>query len=320
MSRRALVTGGSGFIGHHLISALDQRGWSVTNLDHREPVAGTPSDLRLGDVRDSEAVDAAARGSDLIVHLASVVGVRAYLRSPIDVIDTTVLGARNVLAAAARSGARVVLMSTSEVFGKNPAVPWDDAGDRVLGSTELDRWSYGSAKGTAEHLAFGWHREHGVDVVVVRPFNVYGPHQRPDFVIPAAVHHVLNGRPVPLYDGGRQTRCFTEVSDLVRGVIAAADSNRATGMAFNIGSTIEVSVRDAIRVIGEVSGLPVRVDEIDTADLLGRSYEDLERRAPSVERAVELLGWSATVSLPEGALRMVRWAEDHPEWLALPTD
>ncbi|MFE5245515.1 MULTISPECIES: NAD-dependent epimerase/dehydratase family protein [unclassified Streptomyces] len=317
--QRVLVTGGTGFVGHHLVERLRERGDEVTVFDVTAPGGAPRPGVRTveGDLRDTAALERAGRGVDVVYHLAAVVGVDQYLSRPLDVIDINFSGTRNVLDIAARAGAKVVLASTSEVFGKNPAVPWREDGDRVLGPTTSDRWSYASSKALAEHLTFAFARQHGLDARIVRYFNVYGPRQRPAYVVSRSVHRALNGRPLVVYDGGRQTRCFTYVDDAVTGTIRAADEPAAAGEVFNIGSMVET---DMGTVVGLVAGLTGRtaVVHVDTAAALGQSYEDLGRRVPDNTKAGKVLDWRPETSLRDGLARTIEWARASDWWLALP--
>ncbi len=313
-----LVTGGAGFIGHHLVQRLRDRGDEVTVYDVATPAGGGHDGVRYveGDLRDAAALGRAAGGSDVVYHLAAVVGVDQYLARPLDVIDVTLTGTRNALEAAARAGARVVLSSTSEVFGKNPAVPWAEDSDRVLGPTSLDRWSYSSSKALAEHVTFAFARQSGLDARIVRYFNVYGPRQRPAYVISRSVHRAVHGLPLVVYDKGEQTRCFTFVDDAVEGTIRAGDHAAAAGEVFNIGSTVETTVGDAVRQIAALTGSAIV--EVDTAEKLGASYQDLARRVPDNAKAGRVLGWHPGTSLRDGLGRTVDWARTSGWWLGLP--
>ncbi|WP_326695944.1 NAD-dependent epimerase/dehydratase family protein [Streptomyces sp. NBC_01754] len=317
--RRVLVTGGSGFLGHHLVERLRDRGDEVTVFDVSAPRRAACAGVRFveGDLRDEAALEGAGRGAEVVYHLAAVVGVDQYLARPLDVVDINFSGTRNVLGVAARAGAKVVLASTSEVFGKNPAVPWREDGDRVLGPTTSDRWSYSSSKALAEHLTFAFARRHGLDATVVRYFNVYGPRQRPAYVVSRSVHRALNGRPLVVYDGGRQTRCFTFVDDAVTGTIRAADEPAASGEVFNIGSMAETSVGTVVGLVAELTGTTSVVD-VDTTAALGESYEDLGRRVPDNAKAARVLGWRPETSLRDGLVRTIEWARASDWWLALP--
>jgi dTDP-alpha-D-glucuronic acid decarboxylase len=321
---RAVVTGGSGFMGSHLTEALISRGDDVTVLD----TAPAPAYLRMardharhveGDIRQPESVARAITADvDVVYHLASVVGVDQYLTRPLDVIEINVTGTRNVLDLALRAGAKVVLASTSEVFGKNPQVPWAEDADRVLGPTTTDRWTYSSSKALAEHLTLAFARQHGLAATIVRYFNVYGPRQRPAFVISRSVHRALNGIPPVVYDGGAQTRCFTYVDDAVDGTVRAAAEPGAAGDVFNIGSTTEITVAEAVGLIAELTGFGPHVTPVDTSEKLSASYEDLPRRIPDTAKARAVLGWACDTSLRTGLTKTIGWAADSPWWLALP--
>ncbi|HEX6873390.1 MAG TPA: NAD-dependent epimerase/dehydratase family protein [Micromonosporaceae bacterium] len=321
---RVVVTGGSGFIGSHLVESLINRGQDVTVFDgaplpDHQRLARAHANHVAGDIRDTDQLARAiTNGVDVVYHLAAVVGVDQYLARPLDVIDINLTGTRNVLELAARAGARVVVASTSEVFGKNPAVPWREDGDRVLGPTTADRWAYSSSKALSEHLTFAFARQHGLEATVVRYFNVYGPRQRPAYIVSRSVHRALNGRPPVVYDQGRQTRCFTFVADAVEGTILAAGSPDATGEAFNIGSMRETTVGEAVTLITQLAGLATEAIDVDTAAVLGPAYQDLQRRVPDNTKARTVLGWASDTSLTDGLTRTIEWARANPWWLAQP--
>jgi len=271
------------------------------------------------DIRDREQLAAVIRpGADTVYHMAAVVGVDLYLSRPLDVIDTNFSGTRNVLELAAKAGSRVVVASTSEIFGKNPAVPWPEDADRVLGPTTADRWVYSSSKALAEHMTFAFGRQHGLEATVVRYFNVYGPRQRPAYLVSRSVHRVLNGRPPIVYDQGGQTRCFTYVTDAIRGTMLAGDSPEATGEAFNIGSTDETTIEAVVRLVTELAGSGDAAIGVQTADKLGPAYQDLRHRIPDTTKARTALGWKCETTLREGLMKSIEWARVSPWWLALP--
>lgn len=324
MNMRAVVTGGCGFIGSHLVEKLVGRGDDVTVFDNSPPpepqwLARNGVRHVAGDVLDREALATAIKpGVDVVFHLAAVVGVDRYLARPLDVIDTNFDGTRNVLDLAERANARVVLTSTSEVFGKNPSVPWQEDDDRVLGSTAADRWAYSSSKALAEHLTFAFVRQRGVAATIVRYFNAYGPRQRPGFVASRSVHRALNGRPLVIYDGGGQTRCFTYVDDAIEATLQAAEHPAAIGHAFNIGSMVETTVAELADLVRELVGTTVPTATIDSNTTFGRSYEDLTRRIPDTYKARQLLGWRCETSLRDGLAKTIEWARANPWWLGLP--
>jgi nucleoside-diphosphate-sugar epimerase len=319
---RAVVTGGCGFIGAHLAGALVQRGDDVTIVDNVEPPAqlawlSENVTFAAADMRDRDALANVIKpGVDIVYHLASVVGVDRYLSRPLDVIDINYGGTRNVLDLVAQTETAVLVASTSEVFGKNPAVPWPEDGDRVLGSTGAERWSYSTSKALAEHMTFAFVAQRGVRATIVRYFNVYGPGQRPAYLISRSIHRALNGNPLVVYDGGEQTRCFTYVDDAVEGTLAATAS--AERGAFNIGSTDEITVARAVRTVAELTGSAVSAKPVDTRVALGPSYEDLMRRVPDTAKARRVLGWTCRTSFHDGLARTIEWARNNPWWLAMP--
>jgi UDP-glucose 4-epimerase len=319
---RTVVTGGSGFVGSHLVERLLERGDEVTVFDGAppsEPRAREHARFVEGDVRDTaKLAEAIGPGVDVVYHLAAVVGVDQYLARPMDVIDINFTGTRNVLDLANRTGSKVVLSSTSEVFGKNPAVPWREDDDRVLGPTSADRWSYSTGKALAEHLTFAFARQHGLEATIVRYFNVYGPRQRPAYIVSRSIHRALNQRPMVVYDGGVQTRCFTYIDDAIDGTILAATRPEAAGESFNIGSMTETTIGDVVGLVAELTGSDAPDVQVDTGERLGPAYEDLSRRVPDNTKARERLGWTCATDLRDGLIKTIEWARSSPWWLGLP--
>jgi nucleoside-diphosphate-sugar epimerase len=324
-----VVTGGYGFIGSHLVSALLDRGDTVTVFDYAKNTRDTSIDFDRrtnfhfvqGDVTDLAALEQALTpGVDTVYHLAAVVGVSNYMNDPLRVLDVNVIGTRNVLELSNRHGVRVVFASTSEVFGKNPNPPFAEDDDRVLGSTRTARWSYSTSKGMAEHLVFAMHAAYGLPVTVVRYFNVYGPRQNPIFVVSQTVHRILNDRRPLLYDSGDQTRCFTYVDDAVAGTLLAADNDAAIGQAFNIGSMTETSMREVIDLAIKIADVDsvAEAEAVDTAERYGNRYEDIPRRIPDSTKAQRELGWRLTVDVAEGIRRTIDWAQANSWYLKEP--
>jgi dTDP-alpha-D-glucuronic acid decarboxylase len=322
---RVLITGGAGFIGSHLVEALVDRAVEVVVYDQLpwervRNLANVRHCIRYvqGDIRDERALGELIDGGlSCIYHLASIVGVRHYVADPLAVVDVIVGGTRGVLGLARRHGVKTVIASTSEVFGKNPAVPWEEEADRVLGSTTVDRWSYASAKGVCEHMAFALARL-GHPVGVVRFFNAYGPRQAPDYVISQTIWKVLRGEPPLLYDGGAQTRCFTYVEDIVQGVMTVGGCDEANGQSFNLGNPVETSVQHVVEQIIDLAGADVLMTPFETELEYGDRYEDIPRRVPSVGRAAHILGWRARTPLEEGLAKTIGWARANQWWLEIP--
>jgi len=323
-----VVTGGYGFIGSHLVSALLNRGDSVTIFDSARNTRDTSIDFDRydkfryvqGDVTDLAGLEQAlVPGVDTVFHLAAVVGVKNYMDDPLRVLDVNVTGTRNVLELSHRHGTRVVFASTSEVFGKNPNPPFAEDDDRVLGSTRTARWSYSTSKGMAEHLVFAMHAAYELPVTVVRYFNVYGPRQNPIFVVSQTIHRILNGYKPLLYDSGEQTRCFTFVDDAIAGTLLAADNSAAIGQAYNIGSMTETSMRDVVDLAIKTANVDsvTEAEAVDTVARYGGRYEDIPRRIPNSTKAQQELGWRLHVDVDEGIRRTIEWARANPWYLEL---
>jgi len=307
MTGDVLLTGGAGFIGGHLAERLDADGHRVRVLDRREPLTAPMSDWVEGDVRDAAAIERAAAGASMIIHLASVVGVDALLADPVEAIDVAVNGTMRVLEAAGRADVPVVHLSTSEVLGINPDVPWAEGADRVLGSSLADRWSYGTAKATAEHLVLAWSRSRRLPATIVRPFNVYGPRQEPRFVVASMVDAAISGGPIVVDGDGSQTRCFSYVDDVVEGLVRVAAAPGRVPI-LHLGSEDERSVLELAKLVRDAVGGDAAVTFRSTGDRWGAMEPDIARRIPDTSLAQAVFGWRATTSLSEGLRRVVDWA------------
>jgi len=322
-----MVTGAAGFVGSHLIERLLGMGQTVHGLDlapleaarNLDAVKDHPNFHYLqGDIRDETVIRAFFRPeAGLVYHLASVVGVRRYMQDPLSLIDIAIIGTRHLIELCARHDVRMLFTSTSEVYGRNPAVPWAEDGDRVLGATSVDRWSYAASKGVCEQMLYGVRRKTGLPFSIVRFFNVYGPRQTPIYVVSQTVQRVLNGERPDLYDGGTQTRCLTYVADAIEGTILAATKPEAIGEAFNIGNAAENTMAEVVAMTLEAAGSDLEPIAVDTREKYGAVYEDIGRRVPAVEKAERLLGWKAATPAREGIAKTVAWARETPWWLAL---
>jgi dTDP-alpha-D-glucuronic acid decarboxylase len=326
-SQVVMVTGAAGFVGSHLIERLLALGHTVHGLDiaplegarNLEAVKDHPNfHYMQGDIRDQGTIEAFFRPeAGVLYHLASVVGVRRYMEDPLSLIDIAIIGTRHLIALSDLHGVRILFTSTSEVYGRNPAVPWREDDDRVLGATSVDRWSYAASKGVCEQMLYGVHRKTGLPFSIVRFFNVYGPRQTPIYVVSQTVQRVLNGERPDLYDGGGQTRCLTYVEDAIEGVIAAATKPEAIGQVFNIGSATENSMAEVVGMVLEAAGSDLEPVPVDTREKYGAVYEDIGRRVPAVEKAAQLIGWKAATPAKEGIARTVAWARATPWYLEL---
>jgi UDP-glucose 4-epimerase len=326
-SEVVMVTGAAGFVGSFLVERLLALGHTVHGLDiaplegarNLEAVRDHPR-LRYmqGDIRDEATIRAFFRPeASVLYHLASVVGVRRYMEDPLSLIDIAIIGTRHLIALCVEHDVRILFTSTSEVYGRNPAVPWREEDDRVLGATSVDRWSYAASKGVCEQMLYGVHRRTGLPFSIVRFFNVYGPRQAPIYVVSQTVQRVLRGVRPDLYDGGQQTRCLTFVEDAVEGVIAAATRPEAVGEVFNIGNATEMTMAEVVGMVLAAAGSGLTPVAVDTREKYGAVYEDIGRRVPAVEKAARVLGWRATTPAREGIARTVAWARATPWYLEL---
>ncbi len=312
---KVLITGGAGFIGSHLADAFLGRGDEVTILD-------VASDLKvrhhLGDprfryVRDSimnrEIVEGLVSWSDLVYHLAAVVGVEHYVGDPYQVLNVNVNGTQAVLNVAFKAGKKVVFSSSSEVYGRSLSIPFREEGDRVLGSTRIDRWCYSTSKAVGEHFCFAFHKL-GLPVVVLRYFNVYGPRlDRADVgrVISIFLGQLIRGAPVTVIGDGGQTRCFTYVEDAVRATVAAGLADEAVGRIINIGTDAEVSVRSLAELMIRLWGSRSPITFVPQESVYGHSYEDIPRRVPDLQLMKKILRVAPQVPLEEGLKRTIEW-------------
>ena len=317
---KVLVTGGCGFLGSHLCEALLERGEEVFALDSGgtakiRHLIGHP---RLRVVRDSvmsnDIVDSLIAQVDLVYHLAAVVGVEHYVGDPYEVLNVNVNGTQNVLKVAFKYGKKVVFSSTSEVYGRNPKLPWTEGDDRVLGSTQIDRWCYSTSKAVGEHFCFAYHHL-GLPVTVVRYFNIYGPRlDKLDVgrIITIFMGQLLRNEPLTVIGDGRQTRCFTYVDDAIRATVQAGILPGTSGQVFNIGTAVETSILDLAKLMLEISGSKSEIRFVSKEEIYGMSYEDILRRVTDNTRMREVLGVSDEVPLREGLARTIDWFRAQP--------
>lgn len=308
MGRQFLVTGGGGFIGSHLTAALLGRGEAVTVLDdlstgraaNLEPVRDHPG-LRFvrGSVLDELIVDELVHECDVVVHLAAAVGVELIVDRPLRSFTTNIRGTELVLRAAHRYRRRILLASSSEVYGKNDNGRLCETDDRVIGAPTVSRWGYSVAKAVDEVLAFTYHRERGLPATVVRLFNTVGPRQSAAYgmVIPRLVGQAVAGEPLTVHGDGQQTRCFCHVADVVDALLRLLGDARSVGEVFNIGSEEEVSILELARRIRTRAGSSSDITLVPYELAYGEGFEDMRRRVPDTTRIRTLTGWVPTRDL-----------------------
>ena len=308
---RVLVTGGAGFIGSHLVDALLARGdevWALDDLStgslkNLSGVITNPScHFVEGSVMDAAVVDPLVAQVDEVFHLAAAVGVKFVLDNPLRSLLTNIRGTEVVLEAAHQNGnKKVVLFSSSEVYGKGASIPFRESDDRLLGPTSVLRWSYAASKAVDEFLALGYFHERRLPVVVVRCFNTCGPRQSPHYgmVIPRFVERALSNDPILVYGDGLQSRCFSSVHDVVRGVLMLAEEPKAYGEVFNIGTMEEVSVAELARRIKTLTNSRSEIEQVEYEAIYGSRFEDMQRRVPDLAKINALVGYTPEVTLDQ---------------------
>jgi UDP-glucose 4-epimerase len=315
---KALVTGGAGFIGSQLTEALVHAGHEVTVIDdlstgRREnlgALAGHPA-LRThwASVLEEERLQDFVDEADVVYHLAAAVGVRLILERPVETIETNILGTDRVLRAAAKGQKRVLIASTSEVYGKNDRVPLREGDDGVFGPTTKSRWSYACSKAIDEFLGLAYWRDRAVPVVIVRYFNTIGPRQigRYGMVVPRFVRQALAGEPITVYGDGEQTRSFTDVADAVRATIALSVHPAAAGEVFNIGSGVEVTINHLAIRVKALTASASDIVHLPYESAYEQGFEDLPRRVPDVTKLRQTLGWAPDIGLDESLARVIAY-------------
>ena len=307
---KVLVTGGAGFIGSHLVEALLARGDEVVVLDNLATgrranlgvALGNPRfALTVGDVREPESVRRISRDVDVVYHLAAHVGVRQIVGHALESLLNNVQGSMVVLEEAARRGVRTVLFSSSEVYGKGVGEPLQEDGDLGIGAPSVLRWSYAAGKAVDEALAMAYHADRGLPVTVVRCFNTCGPRQtdRYGMVVPTFVRQALSGAPITVHDDGHQSRCFSYVGDVVRGVLMLEQAPAAIGEVFNVGNHEEVTILDLAHRVLRLAESASRVVHVPYEHAFEEPFEDIRKRVPSLEKIRAFVGYEPRVSLDE---------------------
>ena len=312
---RVLLTGGAGFVGSHLADALIAQGHSVTVIDDLSTGSldnlahlGSHSALRVSidSVMNEPVMADLIAEADVVFHLAAAVGVKLIVEAPVRTIETNVQGTEIVLRQAARHGKLTVIFSTSEVYGKSTAVPFSEDADLVMGPTPKHRWAYACSKAIDEFLALAYYKERALPVIIVRLFNTVGPRQtgRYGMVIPNFVRQALVGEPITVFGDGTQTRSFTFVGDVVRGLVALMQTPAAIGQVVNIGNNQEVSIMELAQRIKTATASRSDIVLIPYDQAYEAGFEDMPRRVPDLTRIAGLVGYAPTMDL-DGILAQV---------------
>lgn len=315
---KILITGGAGFIGSHLADAFLKNGDEVFALDLSTDlkIRHNLSNKKFHYIRESifneQMLESLVFKCDLIYHLAAVVGVEHYVGDPYQVLNVNINGTQSVLRLAYKHQKKIVFSSTSEVYGRNPKVPFKEDDDRVLGSTQIDRWCYSTSKAAGEHFCFAYSKM-GLPVVVTRYFNVYGPRlDKIDVgrVITIFMGQILRGKDISVIGDGKQTRCFTYVDDAIKATFNAGIKKEAEGEIFNIGTDKETTILELAQTMIKISRAKSKIKFVSKESIYGKSYEDIPRRVPEVTKMKKVLKVIPKVNLEKGLKKTIEWFKE----------
>jgi UDP-glucose 4-epimerase len=318
MPVRYLITGGAGFIGSHLADSLVQQGEQVVVIDNLstgriENIAHLRREPNFVFVRESithaQVLDRLMSEAEVVIHLAAAVGVKLIVEDPVHTIRTNIMGTEAVLAAANRYGCKVLLASTSEVYGKGVQVPFREDDDQLLGPTTHSRWAYATSKAVDEFLGLAYHQQFGLPVIIARFFNTIGPRQAGAYgmVAPRFVRWALRDEPLQVYGDGQQTRCFADVADVVWAVERLVENSAALGEVFNVGATDEISMTALAQKVIALTGSASIIEYVPYNEAYVEGFEDMRRRVPAIEKLQRLTGYQPRYTLDETLARVITY-------------
>lgn len=303
---KVLITGGAGFIGSHLADFYLLRGDQVTvldnlstgNLDNIQPILENIEFIN-GDIRDSKIVDELVSKSDIVLHMAAYLGVKNIMENTLESIESNFTGSEVVLKAAAKHKTRIILASTSEIYGKNDQQPLNEESDRVVGAPQMIRWTYSDSKSLEEASAYVMHNRFGLPVTTARFFNTVGPRQTGQYgmVIPRFVEAALHNENLLVYGDGTQSRVFCHVQDVVNAVDLLARNDQTIGDYFNVGGIGEISILDLAHKVIEMTDSKSKIEFVDYSDAYEFGFEDMQRRVPDISKIANKVGWKPTLNL-----------------------
>jgi UDP-glucose 4-epimerase len=305
---RVFLTGGAGFIGSHLCDALLAQGDTPVILDNLSTgqlanIAHIQNKVEIhqGDIRDAALVNKLTEQADLVLHMAAALGVNTILEKTVESVSTNFTGSEVVLQAALKHNKRIIIASTSEIYGKNPKQPLSEIDDRVVGAPQKIRWTYSDAKAIEEAMAFALHQEKNLPVTTVRLFNTVGPRQsgRYGMVVPRFVHAALKNEPITIYGDGTQSRVFCHVVDAVQAIATIATTDSTIGDVYNVGGKGEVTIKQLAEKVLEVTGSTSEFTYTPYSDAYPAGFEDIQRRVPDISKVKGAIGWSPSRDLQQ---------------------
>ena len=315
-NEKILVTGGAGFIGSHLCELLLQQGRRVVAIDNLstgrleniQHLRAAPDFQFVREtISNALVLDRLTSECSIVVHLAAAVGVKLIIEDPVHTIRTNIMGTEAVLDAANRYGCKVIIASTSEVYGKGVKVPFREDDDRLMGSTTHSRWAYATSKAVDEFMGLAYFAQFSLPVIIVRLFNTVGPRQTGQYgmVVPRFVRQALSNEPLTVYGDGQQTRCFADVADVVGAITALANHPHAPGQVFNIGSTEEVSMLDLAQRVIALTGSTSTIQLVPYAQAYAPGFDDMRRRVPALDKIHKFTGYQPQYSLNDILQRVI---------------
>lgn len=321
MCKKIYVFGAATFIGSHLVEKLLLKGYEVVGIDyielHKAPNLEFSSSqpnfhyfpVDYFEIKTFEIIP--FEKNSTVYHFFTLHEESIHYKNPEHIINFNIFVTKNILDICKKFDLSIIMSSSSEIYGKNPNLPWSEDADRVLGPTSVHRWSYSTAKALGEHMVQGFHQQTKLPYTILRFFNPYGPRQNPYYIIPKFIINLSQGHPLDIYGNGTQSRSFTYVKDIVEASLKSLENKKAQNEIFNIGTTEEMKIIDLISLISGLIKKEPTLRKIDPRSKIHQNFEDSERRLPDITKADHFLQWSPKYSLKEGLKETIEWFKEN---------